>query len=352
MKANALPVLFIILAAAISCQKPCTKTTIRKGYYGDTTFIERTYANCTDTLTYYEKQMRSDSTVVSEGEVVNGKKEGEWVNSRWRKEVTSYSQGVEINVKEYDNDGILSLERTLGTDSLYRQRQFDGQGRLTVEEFVNMEGYLTGHGITYDSLGRKTSEGEHIAEPCLTDTVYIESPEPPYDLQMTIIEDLGGKHGLWTYYDADGNVTDTVMFDHGVPLREADRFKTGFHQNGSEPKMGVGSEDAASEVEVLLGGKSGGIITKEELLRFFLTSSDKEWSVSSFDLVLPVKGENVTFPCEGSVFSERAKLAIASLKVGDVIHIELIRVKKGSKTRKCDSRQFTIAEAEKKSPNR
>lgn len=222
MKANVLPVLFIILAAAIGCQKPCTKTTIKKGYFGDTTFVERTYANCNDTLTYYEKQMRSDSTVVSEGEVVNGKKEGEWSMQRWGKEIITFSHGVEVNIKEFDKNGILSLERTLGTDSVYRQRQFDGQGRLMLEEFVNIEGYLTGHGISYDSLGRKDSEGENIAEECLLDTMYVESPEPPYDLQMTLVAENGGKHGPWVFYNAEGKATDTTIFDHGVATWSGD----------------------------------------------------------------------------------------------------------------------------------
>lgn len=224
------------MMAALGCQEPCTTTMLQPGNYRDTLIVQRTYADCNDTLNYHEVQMRQDSTILAEGEVMDGRRQGIWTLNGWRKEIVTYAGGVEINIKEFDRNDLLSSERTLTPDSLYFEQQYDEQGRVILDQYVNMDGYLTGHGVTYDSLGRKTSEGEHIPEPCLIDTVYIESPDPPYDLQMTIIEELGGRHGLWTYYDTNGHVVDTIMYDHGVPLRDAHRYRTGFHQQGLQPE--------------------------------------------------------------------------------------------------------------------
>lgn len=336
------------MMAAIGCQEPCTKTALQPDNFRDTIIVERSYADCNDTLNYHEVQMRKDSTVLADGEVQNGKREGIWILNRWRKEIVTYEGGFEVNIKEFDRNDLLSSERTFTADSLYFEQQFNQEGRVILNQFLNLEGYLTGHGITYDSLGRKTSEGEHISEPCLVDTVYIESPDPPYDLQMTIIEELGGRHGPWVYYDSEGNVTDTIMFDHGVQFRESDRFKTGFHQNGLEPE-GV-KHSVEENPDALLGGRRGGALTKGDLLQSTISCSDNSWKVNSFDLVIPFKGERVSFPCEANAFSERAKTAIASLKVGDEVRIELIRATNGKEIRKCTPLHFTISAAETKKP--
>ena len=215
-----LPLLLIpVLLIAIGCQNPCTKTTfIVYSYSGDTIFTERAYPNCDDTLTYHERQVKRDSTVIAEGEVVSGKKEGIWETNGWMRTVTEYKQVIAVKAEWFHDNGKLMQEEVLGADSLYKVRSFYEDGTLESESYQNLDGYLTGSGIDYDTLGRKMAEGEYIAEPCLTDTIYIESPEPPYDLQMTIVEELGGKHGPWLNYDSSGNVTDTVVFDRGVPV--------------------------------------------------------------------------------------------------------------------------------------
>ena len=184
-------------------------------FAGDTIYTIRTYPNCSDTLTYSQKQIKADSTIISEGSLVNGKKEGEWVYNGYQKRTVTYRSGIETDERSYDKDGRLELESILGKDSLYFERQFYGNGAVALERYVNLEGYLTGHGIEYDSLGRKMAEGEYIAEPVMPDTAFIPSPDPPHDMQQTIITENGGMHGPWIYFDVDGNVIDTVTFDRG-----------------------------------------------------------------------------------------------------------------------------------------
>lgn len=211
-----LPILVILFG--VGCQKPCTKTISKRSFGGDTVYTLRTYPNCDDTLNYFQKQVKSDSTIISEGKFVNGQKDGEWKYYGFRKRVTTYKNGFDIGVKSYREDGSLSQEETLNADSLYEIRSYYRNGKVSSESFQNLDGYLTGHGVDYDSLGRKMAEGEYIAEPVLPDTMYIENPDPPYDLQMTIVTENGGKHGPWIYYDVDGNATDTVLFEMGEAI--------------------------------------------------------------------------------------------------------------------------------------
>lgn len=200
-----------------SCQKPCTTTTAVPGYRGDTTYVERQYANCSDTLNYYEWKRREDSTIVLEGRVVNGKRDGEWIHRGfWDNRTETYRMGTVVATKYFRNDGTLEQEEILNADSLFEVRSYHRNGSVESQLFMTMDGFMTGHGIDYDTLGRKSSEGEYIPEPCMTDTMYVESPDPPYDLQLTIVEELGGKHGPWVNYDGEGNVTDTVFYDHGI----------------------------------------------------------------------------------------------------------------------------------------
>jgi len=147
--------------------------------------------------------------------MLNGKKEGEWIYNGYAKRVLTYNAGIEVAAKEYDKAGNLRAESVLGTDSLYAEKQFYSNGKVEIEQFLTLDGYLTGHAIRYDSLGRKLAEGNHIPESCFSDTVYIESQEPPHDLKMTVIEELGGKHGPWIYYNFEGSIIDTINFDHG-----------------------------------------------------------------------------------------------------------------------------------------
>jgi antitoxin component YwqK of YwqJK toxin-antitoxin module len=213
---------FIGLLAVIGCQKPCTKTTHQIAFAGDTIFTIRTYPNCADTLTYHQRQVKADSGLVSVGKIANGRKVGEWTYNGYTKSVTRYEAGVEVEVKDYDKQGRLRLERTLGKDSLYTEKQFYRNGKVGSQRFINMQGYLTGHGIEFDSLGRKMAEGNHIAEDVLPDTAFIPSPEPPHDMQQTIITESGGKHGPWLFYDPDGSINDTVTYDRGVAVWSGD----------------------------------------------------------------------------------------------------------------------------------
>lgn len=212
----------ILLAAFAGCQKPCTKTTQEATSWGDTIYTHRMYPNCNDTLNYYEKNLRSDSTIISEGSFVNGKKNGDWTYSGYQDQVKTYQNGLKVAVRTYRKDGSLEQEEILNADSLFEVRSYFRNGNLESEDFQNLEGYLTGHGILYDSTGRKLAEGDHIAEDVLGDTVYIENPNPPHDLQQTIITENGGKHGPWLYYDFDGNVIDTIQFNRGKAVWNAD----------------------------------------------------------------------------------------------------------------------------------
>ena len=217
MKTTFLTLILLALFTSIGCQKPCTTTTFMvNSYTGDTLFTERTYAICGDTLNYYERRLKGDSTIISEGEVLNGKKEGIWKTNDWLKTISDFKNGVATKVEMFHKNGKLMQVELLGADSMYTVKSYYENGTLESEFLNTLDGYFVGHGVDYDTLGLKASEGEYIAEPCLTDTMYIESSEPPYNLQMTIIEELGGKHGPWIYYDIEGNVTDTVVFDQGI----------------------------------------------------------------------------------------------------------------------------------------
>ncbi|MCF8258342.1 MAG: hypothetical protein K9J06_12375 [Flavobacteriales bacterium] len=221
MRTLALPTVLLALLVAIGCQNPCTKTTSEvNAYSGDTIFTERTYPACGDSLTYHERQVKSDSTVIAQGEVVNGMKEGVWETNAWWKTVREYEHGIAIKVEQFHKNGQLMQEQVLGADSLYKVRSFYENGTLESEHFKTLDDYLTGHGIEYDTLGRKTAEGDHLAEMSMGDTVYVESPVPPYDLKMTVISEAGVKHGPWLQYDADGNVTRTVTYVHGIQQGE------------------------------------------------------------------------------------------------------------------------------------
>ena len=212
---------FLVLLAlfiGIGCQQPCTKTTKQTTYAGDTIYTIREYPNCEDTLSYNQKQVKADSSIVSEGRIVNGKKEGEWIYNGYVKRVLTFNSGIEVAGKEYGKTGNLQMERVLEKDSLYFEKNYFKNGNIESESFVNTADYLIGRGVEYDTLGRKMAEGEHIAEPVLPDTAYIENPNPPYDLQPTIITENGGKHGPWLYYDGAGNHIATVNYDRGVAI--------------------------------------------------------------------------------------------------------------------------------------
>ncbi|MGB0917464.1 MAG: toxin-antitoxin system YwqK family antitoxin [Flavobacteriales bacterium] len=216
MKTTIPPLFLLLLMIGTGCQQPCTKISKQSTYAGDTIYTYKTYPNCADTLTYTQRQIKADSSVVSEGEMLDGKKDALWVYYGYSKREAEYKNGIEIVKRSYDKEGRLSEESVLGEDSLYLEKTFYDNGQVRLERFVNSDGFLTGHGFAYDPLGRKAAEGDFIAEPVLPDTAYVENPEPPYDLQMTMITENGGKHGLWLFYDGEGNVTDTVNFEMGV----------------------------------------------------------------------------------------------------------------------------------------
>ncbi|MCF8277105.1 MAG: hypothetical protein K9J17_10240 [Flavobacteriales bacterium] len=244
----------LTLLVAIGCQQPCTTTTFNVNKYsGDTVFVKRAYAICGDTLNYYERQVTSDSIVVSEGEVLNGKKEGQWKTSGWNKTVSDYQHGIALRVEISNKEGVLEQEEVLGPDSLYKVKSFYEDGTLESEFFQTLDGLMTGRGIEYDKAGKKIAEGEYLTEWIIGDTMYIESPLPPYDLEMTIISDAGGKHGPWFYYDSNGNVTDTVKFNAGkaewtgnlVGLWDSDSVATTYTAPSEKvlPMLAYGFED-------------------------------------------------------------------------------------------------------------
>ncbi|TNF29231.1 MAG: hypothetical protein EP314_02980 [Bacteroidetes bacterium] len=213
--------ILIVLVTSFGCQNPCTQVTSGPLYAGDTTYIKRNYATCGDTLNYYQWRMKRDSTVLEEGEVLNGLKEGDWTVVIYGQmhNVITYRAGNKVAAKMYGQDGALLQEEELLGDSIFRVRSYyEESGQLEAEGYQTLDDYTTGHWVEYDTLGRKVAEGDHIAEPCLTDTMYIESPLPPHDLQMTVITESGGRHGPWLFYDGEGSVSDTVIYDHGIPV--------------------------------------------------------------------------------------------------------------------------------------
>lgn len=221
-----IPAVCTSLLIAVGCQKPCTKTTSTNNSpsEGEIGFVtKRDFADCGDTLNYREQVFqvaysdtgKTDTVIVSEGQFLNGQKDGKWIYFGRNRQETVYRNGFEVEIRDYSKDGKLMIESILGADSLYAEKQFYANGKVESEQFTNLNGYLTGHGILYDSTGRKLAEGDHISEDVLPDTVYIENPEPPYDLQQIIITENGGKHGPWVYYGFDGTIIDTVNFDKG-----------------------------------------------------------------------------------------------------------------------------------------
>jgi antitoxin component YwqK of YwqJK toxin-antitoxin module len=213
-----IPALYALVLVTYGCQKPCTTTSQKVTPWGDTIFTTRTYTNCADTLSYAEKTFRADSSIISEGNMLNGQKNGTWTYYGPNRRETVYRNGFEVEMRMYREDGNLLSESILGADSLYAEKQFYPNGKVEAEEFTDLNGYLTGHGILYDSTGRKLAEGDNIAEDVLTDTVYMESPVPPHDMQPVVISESGGKHGPWVYYGFDGTIIDTVNFDKGKAI--------------------------------------------------------------------------------------------------------------------------------------
>lgn len=238
MKSTFFHLSVLTLLVCIGCQEPCTKTTSDVGYYGDTTYFIRAYPNCSDTLSYYEKHVKKDSTIISEGAFLNGKKDGDWKTTGYFNATTSYKNGQKTAILMFSKKGNLIQEKVLSPDSLFIEKSYYKDGTLESEGFQTMDEYLTGHGVEYDTLGRKSAEGEYIAEPVLTDTLYIESPEPPHDLQMTIVTENGGKHGPWILYDIEGDPSDTLMYDRGVLLGEGNALgKTETSESPSDPSL-------------------------------------------------------------------------------------------------------------------
>lgn len=222
MKFSSFIILFAVIILGISCDNSCVKYTADTGPYGNQDLIvKRQYANCADTLNYYEWRLKSDSAEVSSGEVKAGLREGQWTNHSWnRKTVSTYESGVETLIFTYSSKDVLIEKLELQADSLYKGTAYYDNGNVESEYFQNSDGFLTGNGADYHKDGWKVAEGQYIPELCFADTVYIENPNPPHDLQMTIVEELGGRHGLWKLFDSEGNQIGSINYDHGIPVEQ------------------------------------------------------------------------------------------------------------------------------------
>lgn len=248
--------LLLALFVAVGCQQPCTKTTKQTTHAGDTIYSVRTYPNCEDTLSYSQKQVMADSSLVSEGRMENGKKEGEWVYNGYTKRVVTYHSDFEVALKEYDKAGNLQREKVFGKDSLYAEKQFHRNGKIQAESLINLDGFVTGHGVEYDTLGRKMAEGEHIAEDVLADTVYIENPNPPHNLEPVVVTENGGKHGPWQYYNGAGSHIATTNYNRGVAVWTgslAGKWKLDSISTQSNTSSGEGTLDITMTVADLGG---------------------------------------------------------------------------------------------------
>ncbi len=104
--------------------------------------------------------------------------------------------------------------------------------------------------------------------------------------------------------------------------------------------------DVTAQVHALLGDKTNGGITVDDLLRIGkIQASDSKVEIQSFDLVCRVRGENVSFPNKGAKFDESLITVLSTLSVGDKIHFELIKAKSGETISRLTSLHFTITKA-------
>lgn len=141
-----------------------------------------------------------------------GKKDGLWIDTEYRVEYTYYSHGVEHGMTwGYHTDtsqlffiGEMAHGEMTGTWLYFyddghlwiRHDDFNDSNTLIpkVHRYAIKYAPHNCHSISYHSNGRIKSEGRRF---------FFDSP----------LMDDSGEYGLWKYYDEEGNLVKTVLFE-------------------------------------------------------------------------------------------------------------------------------------------
>lgn len=101
--------------------------------------------------------------------------------------------------------------------------------------------------------------------------------------------------------------------------------------------------DVTAQVHALLGDKTNGGITVDELLSIGkIQASDNSVVIQSFDLVYELAGQSYSYPNKGAKFEAGLITILHKLSVGDKIHFELIKAKSSETLSRLTPLHFTI----------
>ena len=188
MKNSIFYLLSIIAFISLSC---CTKETQKPEIIAEDLPAGAELTTYEDAPELTRAVVKNGETITLEGDVLNGKKQGAWIeydNKGAVESITNYYQGLQHGVSlTFDNQGYISTQSNYSQGILHGAYRTYNRRKIS-EEKTYVKGDLDGVVKKYYSSGKLMQEAPYVE---------------------------GKMHGIAKWYDEEGNLSLAYKYDNG-----------------------------------------------------------------------------------------------------------------------------------------